>query len=87
MMQDFTEIEGDKDLGNKRSLTLENGNKIYFERKDPYGFWYIHYDKGQMPEKLRGAYTSYDRAKLAVDSYLANLKPEKKEKKKEVNAA
>lgn len=89
MMQDFTAIEGNKDLGSKRSLTLENGNTIHFERTDPYGFWYVHYDKGQMPEKLRGAYTSYDRARADVDSYLANLKPEKKEKKKEnvVNAA
>lgn len=78
-MQDFTDIEKSKDLGNKRSLTLENGNKIHFERTDPYGFWKVHYDKGQVPEKLKGNYTSFDIAMVAVKSYLAIKNPESEE--------
>lgn len=69
---------------NKRTLTLDN-NKIHFDRKDPYGLWYIHYDKGQVPATLQGAYTSFDRALADVEVYLAN-KP-KPEKKKAVEAA
>jgi hypothetical protein len=68
MISDFQES---KDLDSKRSLTLENGNKIYIERKDPYGFWDIHYDKGQIPDSLKGKFTSYDRAEHAVKVYLS----------------
>lgn len=76
-MQEVT--EGTNDLGNHRTLTLEN-NKIHFKRTDPYGFWTVNYDKGQVPVSLRGHYTSYDKAAQAVEGYLANLpkEPEKK---------
>lgn len=57
---------------NKRTLHLTNGNKVHVERQDPYGFWYVHYDKGPMPDQMTGAYTTYDQAEKAVVSYLKN---------------
>lgn len=74
-MQDFNNIEMSE---NKRSMTLDNGNKINFTRKDPYGFWFISYEKGQVPESLQGAYTSYDRALVDVKGYLTQKQLEKK---------
>jgi hypothetical protein len=65
---------------NRRTVEL-NSNKIHFDRKDPYGFWFVHYDKGQVPASLQGAFTSFDRALLAVSTYLETKKPEKAEKK------
>jgi len=59
-----------KDLSKVRTVELENGNTIIIENKDPYGFWYVHYEKGQMPKKLHGAYTSFDYALSAVRHYL-----------------
>ncbi len=86
-MQDFVDVDGTKDLGNKRSMTLENGNKIHIEQFDPYGFWRVHYDKGQVPEKLRGHYTSFDRAMVDVKSYLASLPKKEKPKAIKTNAS
>lgn len=89
MMEDF---KGAKDLDGRRSVTLENGNKLIIERTDPYGFWKVHYEKGQIPDKLSGLYTSYDRAMVDVNSYIATLKPteesvDKKPKAKLSNAS
>ena len=67
-LQDFV---GDNDLANKRVMTLDNGAKLIFERKDPYGFWSIHYEKGQVPEDLQGHYTTFDLAQKDVARYLA----------------
>ena len=59
-----------KDLAKIRTVELENGNTIIIENKDPYGFWYVHYEHGQMPKKLHGAYTSFEYALSAVQTYL-----------------
>ena len=59
---------------NLRTVTLSNGNKIHFERTDPYGLWSVHYDKGPMPSHLTGSFTSFAKALDAVENYLANKK-------------
>lgn len=63
-------------IDNVRVLDLGN-NKIYFKYTDPYGFIQVNFDKGQMPENLRGSYTSLDAAKTAVENYLLNKKRDK----------
>ncbi len=55
--------------GRYRMLELDN-NKIHFRATDPYGHWYVNFDKGQMPEYLRDAYTSFYEAEKAVRAYL-----------------
>jgi len=52
-----------------RTINLGN-NKIYMKRKDPYGFVYINFDKGQIPEELKGSFTDFEMAKRAVSNYL-----------------
>ena len=69
MMNDFIEAEE-----NHRTLTLPNGNKVHFERTDPYGLWSVHYDKGPMPTQLSGSFTSFAKAFDAVKKYLDNKK-------------
>ncbi len=65
------EMIGPNDIGRHRIYKLENGNKIHIKATDPYGFWYINLDKGQLPEKLKGAYTTLEMARKDIERYLA----------------
>jgi len=71
-LETMTDQDG-RQIDNIRVLDLGN-NKIYFKYTDPYGFIQVNFDKGQMPESLKGSYTSLDAAKIAVKNYLANKK-------------
>jgi hypothetical protein len=68
-MQD---LSPDKDFPKQRSIELSNGNKINVTQTGPYGFWVVSYNKGQLPEEMRGHYTSYTQAEIAVNQYLQN---------------
>lgn len=67
-MQDFNE---NKDLLRVRSINLAGGNKINVKREDPFGFWTISWERGQLPDYLKGQYTSFEEARKAVEAYLA----------------
>lgn len=58
-----------------RTFELSNGNKLYAKQTDPYGFWYLNLDKGQLPEKFLGAYSTFDAVVKDVERYeiLRNL--------------
>jgi hypothetical protein len=60
-----------KDLSPVRVLTLEDGQKMRIKRTDPFGHWHIHFDKGQVPRLLGGAYTTFSKALADVEDYLA----------------
>lgn len=64
----------ERDLSSKREIVLDNGNKYHIQQDpaDPYGFWRVHMDKGQVPDHLKGAYTTYPLAKQAVELYVKN---------------
>jgi len=64
-MQEFDEA-----TTSRRTYELDGGNKLYAERKNPFGFISLHYDKGPLPERLLGEYTSYDEADRAIQQYL-----------------
>lgn len=64
----------DPEIPSKRIYALEGNNKLYVERKDPYGLIYIHFEKGEVPESLKGAFTDYDSADKAIQLYLSNRK-------------
>jgi hypothetical protein len=70
-MLDFNSTN--KDMPNLRIREVGN-NKIRMERKDPYGFVYLSYERGPLPEELKGSYTSFDEANKAVDVYIRNKK-------------
>lgn len=68
----FTMVDNESDKDYSRVRTLDFGtNRIHIECTDPFGFWYIKIERGQLPEKLRGAYTEFDKAEAAVKHYLA----------------
>ena len=73
MMQDaFQEV---RDLPRERPQNVsENDFVVKQKPEDPYGFWWISREKGQVPEKLSGAYTTVGYAELAVKNYVENLK-------------
>lgn len=75
MLQDVKILDhiGEKDMANERTVLLDNGNKIHMKRYDPFGHIKINWDKGQMPQKLRGEFTSFDEARKAVSRYLSDL--------------
>jgi hypothetical protein len=66
----------------RETIQLENGNSVHFKRDPRYGFWAVNFDKGGMPETLKGHYTSLIQAKSAVKNYLA-VRPKNKTAPKE----
>lgn len=54
----------------RRTYDLDGGQKVHAERKDPYGFVYLHLDKGILPQELSSAFTSYDEADRAITHYV-----------------
>lgn len=68
--QSFQDPE--RDIPNLRIVYLENGRKLRLERKDPYGFVHIGWDKGPAPAELQGAYTDFDQARRVLENYLSN---------------
>lgn len=77
MQLDIVEDVNGRQVENIRVLDLGN-NKIYFKYTDPFGFIKVSFDKGQMPDWLKGDYTSLEAAKNAIKTYLANKKREPK---------
>lgn len=62
---------GIHDIPNHRVVELENGNKLNLVRKDPYGFIYIHLDRGGLPPWLGdAAFTDWFSARQACDKYI-----------------
>jgi hypothetical protein len=52
-------------------VTLDLGNnKLHFKKDFRIGFWTINFDKGQIPDKLKGSFTSLEKAQRVVEAYL-----------------
>jgi len=67
-----------RDQPKDRVVAVDNGAAFHIKQEDPFGFWRISREHGQIPASLDGQYTSYDKAKKAVDIYL-NSRPKKTE--------
>ncbi len=73
-LDDILDENLDQESGGKyRKIEIEN-NTVHIKCEDPYGFWYISLSKGQVPEKLKGAYTSFDQALREVNFWLKHKK-------------
>lgn len=57
---------------NKRVIEVGK-NKLFLKRTDPYGFIYINYERGELPEVLKGAFTSFDEARRKIENYLDSV--------------
>lgn len=70
--------DGDSERDNPpRREYAYGGNKIIAERQDPYGFWYVHMERGVLPQALKGAWTTVDRVEAAVTKYIEQKSKEK----------
>lgn len=69
-MLDFAGSTSDKDLPDVISFPV--GKNVMSARRNPmhYGFWTIHFEKGAVPENLRGQYTSRKIAEQAIKAYI-----------------
>lgn len=63
-------------LENERIIQLTSNNRVFLRREDPYGFWYISFEKGQMPQHLKQAFTSVDEAMKKLTPYLLSKNKE-----------
>lgn len=68
-MYDLHDHVGDKDLGRIRYFDLENGNKLIAKQTDPYGFWRLNLDKGQLPQWLDQDFNEWSQVLKAVEIY------------------
>jgi hypothetical protein len=59
-------VETDENI---RSIPVGK-NVLHAKRKDPYGFWTIHFERGSVPEELKGTYTSFSECWKKIECYL-----------------
>ncbi len=59
-----------ENTGENERTVHNTGSKIYLRRTDPYGFWYISFERGSPPEHLQGAYTTLDHVTAVVRNYV-----------------
>lgn len=55
---------------------LSNGQKVHFRRIEPYMFWKIAWEKGAVPDILKGQYITLESAKRAARIHLGTRKVE-----------
>jgi len=70
IIADFIDHDQARDLPNVRYIELANGNKLNLKRADPFGFWYVSFEKGQVPAVLKSAFTTVEEAMKQIEIYL-----------------
>lgn len=63
-----------EERGKVRKIKMSNGNILTFTCEDPYGFWVMKLSKGRLPEKLMGAYTTFDAALKDANLWMKDKK-------------
>jgi len=56
-----------------RTIDLGN-NKIFMKATDPYGLIEISFERGGIPDELKGRFTGFDHARQRIETYLNNKK-------------
>jgi hypothetical protein len=71
---DVLDEEYDKEhTGKFRRVKIEN-NTIHIRCEDPYGFWKVSLEKGNLPDYLKSSFTSFDQALRNVNIWLKTKK-------------
>lgn len=74
-MIDAFSVDPTKDLPTERKLNVAAVDFVVKQKpEDPYGYWWISREKGQVPVELSGAYTNPQLAEQAVQSYMNKKK-------------
>lgn len=58
----------------KKVFKLSTGNRLYFTKNPPFGFWTVNYERGGLPSHLNGNYTSFQKAYTVTEAYLGHKK-------------
>lgn len=58
----------------KDNFTTEDGITVSYKRTDPYGLLYLETTEAELPEKYKGAYTTIEAAKTAINHYIEDRK-------------
>lgn len=58
----------------QRVFKLKNGMRVFFKKIPPYGFWTVSFERGAIPDSLKGSYTSFKRLYDQVDYHVRNRK-------------
>lgn len=58
-----------QDMTETGDYPLEDGNKIIWERFNPYGFIYLRLETGELPTVYQGAYNNFEIAKIDMEKY------------------
>lgn len=56
----------------RTTVELENGNKVHFNKHPRYGTYSVSFDRGDIPNKLRGEYQLYREIYEKTMYYLEN---------------
>lgn len=60
----------ERDIPSRITMPLD-GNVLVIQRYDPYGFWRMHLEKGNLPGKYTGQYTDIRFIKSDAAKYIA----------------
>lgn len=60
----------ERDHPRERIIEVPEGAPFILEHYGPHSFWFVRRKHGQVPEKLKGAFTTIQQARLAVDMYI-----------------
>ena len=69
-MQEFS---AEKDVPNEKNYTILD-KEYKALRTDPYGFWHLTTEKGNVPDILSGEYTSTIEIEKAIVNYISGEK-------------
>ena len=61
--------------GKVRKIVLKNGNWVWLECVDPYGYWQVSLKKGRLPDNIKdNSYTTFRDALNDVNKWLREQK-------------
>jgi hypothetical protein len=75
-LNDIFVEEYDKANNGKAHKIVTTGNTVHFTSEDPYGFWRMTLDKGGLPAKYQGSYTTLAQAIQAAQAWITEKKLE-----------
>ena len=80
-MLDTDQETGPHDTPKAKMFPMPDGSEITTKREDPYGFWYLKSNRGELPVKFQGAYTSLPEVERALRDYTNSIKVQEKKTK------
>lgn len=83
MIDDLHDVFGDhededRDLLTERHVLFGKTNKVIMRRRNPFGYWYLSLERGQVRPQYTGAYTTIEAATTAAERLVNEYRTENK---------